>query len=267
MQILVIILMRYLPWIASLPTKRLKAVKESFAVMESEADKLTAAARERIAAGDEAGGKDLLSLLIRSNSSEVAKSRMSDDEVRGQITTILLAGHETTSTALTWILHLLSTRPAVQDRLRTEARQAFADARAKGQEYPTADELLALPYLDAVCREGLRLIPPVSSTIRTATHDDEVPLAKPVTLPDGSVASSVPVRKGMTIFLSIVAINQNKEIFGEDADEFKCVECDEISLTAQPGSLAQERLLDRVRGSSRLLDVQPVRSCVTTAAD
>lgn len=118
---------------------------------------------------------------------------------------------------------MLSTRPAVQERLRAEVRKAFAAARAQGKEYPTADELLALPYLDAVSREGLRLIPPVSATIRTSLHDDEVPLSKPVTLPDGSVANSVPVRKGMTIFLSIVAINQNKEIFGEDADEFKSV--------------------------------------------
>lgn len=42
----------------------------------------------------------------------------------------------------------------MQERLRKEARQAFADARDRGQDYPSADELQALPYLDAVCVRG-----------------------------------------------------------------------------------------------------------------
>ena len=63
-----------------------------------------------------------------------------------------MAGTDTTSNALSRTLHLLSLRPDVQDRLRDELRAACED-----NDELTYDQLVSLPYLEAVCRETLRL--------------------------------------------------------------------------------------------------------------
>lgn len=63
---------------------------------------------------------------------------------------MLLAGHETSSTTLTWLLYRLSSEPQMQARLRAEVREARRAAIEKGREEPSMDELEALPYLDAV---------------------------------------------------------------------------------------------------------------------
>ena len=100
------------------------------------------------------------------------------------------------------------------------------------------DELNALPYLDHVVRETMRLHPPVPSTMRVATRDDMMPLEKPVKDEAGniheyirSVYFSVPddhtntkstrIKKGQTIFIPILTIHRAVDIWGEDAKEFK----------------------------------------------
>lgn len=64
--------------------------------------------------------------------------------------TFLLAGHETTSTALTWTLLTLSRQPEAQEKLRQEIRAARRKARSEGREELESRELDALPYLDGV---------------------------------------------------------------------------------------------------------------------
>lgn len=83
--------------------------------------------------------------------------KLSDAEVLAQVTTFMLAGYETSSTALTWTLHLLSENPAVQDKLREEL-QAVAD------DEPSMETLNGLEYLDAVVRESLRVCAPVAGS-------------------------------------------------------------------------------------------------------
>lgn len=83
--------------------------------------------------------------------------KLSDAEVLAQVTTFMLAGYETSSTALTWTLHLLSENPAVQDKLREEL-QAVAD------DEPRMETLNELEYLDAVVRESLRVCAPVAGS-------------------------------------------------------------------------------------------------------
>lgn len=85
----------------------------------------------------------------------------------------MVAGHETTSTAVTWALFALSQAPAVQDRLRQELLSLPTDQ-------PTMDDLNALPYLDCVIKETMRVHAPVPSTIRKAEADIWVPLGEPV---------------------------------------------------------------------------------------
>lgn len=70
----------------------------------------------------------------------------------GGYRTLIFAAMDTTSSALARILHLLALHPKVQDKLRKEVKDAYGDRADLGY-----DELVALPYLDAVCRETLRL--------------------------------------------------------------------------------------------------------------
>ena len=87
---------------------------------------------------------------------------------------MMIAGHETTSTSLTWLMGDLA-KPEnqhIQDRLRAELLTIASDE-------PTIEELNALPYLDAVVRENLRKNTVVDSTIRSAANDAVIPVAQP----------------------------------------------------------------------------------------
>lgn len=93
----------------------------------------------------------MISILYRaSQQSQNPKERLTDDEVMSSILTFVIAGYETTSLALTWLLRELSIRPAVQDRLRAEIRAAKQQAAEDGKTGLSADDIVALPYLDAV---------------------------------------------------------------------------------------------------------------------
>ncbi|MEB3335245.1 MAG: cytochrome P450 [Cyanobacteriota bacterium] len=107
---------------------------------------------ERRAQGDQRR-KDILSLLLEAR--DEAGQPLSDGELRDELITLLVAGHETTATALSWALSWLASRPEVQDRLRREVLEAWATSEGPLE---TAT-LLRLPYLQAVCNETLRLHP------------------------------------------------------------------------------------------------------------
>ncbi|KAJ3566102.1 hypothetical protein NP233_g7217 [Leucocoprinus birnbaumii] len=158
--------------------------------------------------------RDLLSLLLKANMSADVHQRMSDEDVLAQVPTFLVAGHETTSNATTWALHALSLNPQVQSKLRDELFTIDT-------ENPTMDELNALPYLDAVVRETLRVHAPVPGTARVAIKDDIVPLDTPFVDRNGKVRDSLLIRKGQTITIPILAINRSEQIWGPDAREFK----------------------------------------------
>lgn len=95
-----------------------------------------------------------------------------------------IAGHETTAGSVGWCLFALSLDKRVQHKLREELLAVPTDA-------PTMDDLMSLPYLDAVLRETLRLYSPVTSTTRQATKDDCIPLSKPFKDRYGKVHHSI----------------------------------------------------------------------------
>ncbi|KAK7035895.1 cytochrome P450 [Favolaschia claudopus] len=159
--------------------------------------------------------RDLLSLLVRANTSKDLPShqRLSDEDVLAQVPTFLVAGHETTSTATTWALFALTQNVAAQTRLRNELLTLSTDN-------PTMDELNALPYLDCVVRETLRIHAPVPSTLRVAAQDDVVPLAHPFTDIHGNVHETLEIKKGQTIMIPILAMNRDPAIWGPNSMEF-----------------------------------------------
>ncbi|KAG9003825.1 hypothetical protein FRB93_010841 [Tulasnella sp. JGI-2019a] len=161
-------------------------------------------------------GRDLLSVLAKANmASDIKDSeKMTDEEMMGQISTMLAAGHETTSSTTMWLLHELSKPPQkpIQDRLRAELLTLPEDA--------SMEELNALPYLDAVIRENLRLNAVVTELIRDAAHDDVIPLSVPFVDRKGVERRELRIRKGDAVFMSPLAMNRDKTIWGEDALEF-----------------------------------------------
>ena len=114
-----------------------------------------------------------------------------------------------------------------------------------GQSLLTFEELVALPYLDAVIREVLRVCPPVFALIRTATSDDLIPLGEPIIAKDGRSASSLPVKKGQLfrILMGIHSIQRDRSIFGEDADDFRPERWIEIDKNKADQTFAQLKSL------------------------
>ncbi|CDO69788.1 hypothetical protein BN946_scf184766.g33 [Trametes cinnabarina] len=161
-------------------------------------------------------GRDLLTLLIKANTAtDIPDSqRLSDEDVLAQVPTFLVAGHETTSTATSWCLYALSQAPDVQRKLRDELLTVDT-------ETPTMDELMALPYLDMVLRESLRLYPAVPETGRIAKRDDIIPLDKPFTDKNGNVQDHVRIAKGDIILIPIKTVNRLESLWGADAHEFR----------------------------------------------
>ena len=104
----------------------------------------------------------------------------------------------------------------MQQKLREELLAVPTDT-------PTMEELNALPYLDLIVRETLRLHAPVTITSRMAVEDDVLPLATPLTDKHGNMVTEIPIRKGQRIIVPILALHTAKSVWGEDALEFKYV--------------------------------------------
>jgi cytochrome P450 len=111
---------------------------------------------------------DLLQMLVDAVDEEGDRGRLSEKELRDQLVTLFLAGHETTAHALTWTLYLLSRNPSAQRMLHGELE------RVLGTRDPAYDDLAQLPYTGQVIEESMRLFPPVYSIARKAHQDVEI---------------------------------------------------------------------------------------------
>ena len=125
---------------------------------------LIAARRQSL--GPDAQPSDLLSALMLTRDEQ--GQALTQEELRDQLLTLYVAGHETTSHALSWTFYLLSQHPDVRARLDAE------HARVLGGRLPTFEDLAALPYTEQVLNEALRLYPPVFAIPRRAQRDVRV---------------------------------------------------------------------------------------------
>ncbi len=154
---------------------------------------------ERRKSGEDAG--DLLSVLMKSTNSEDGGQRMSDQQLRDEMVTIFLAGHETIANAMTWTWYLLSQNPEVEQKFHEELDSVFTGNRA-----PTIEDIPALEFTRNVFAESMRLFPPVWALGRKATED--------------CVIGERPIPKDSIILMSQYVTHRDPEYFDEP-EKFK----------------------------------------------
>jgi cytochrome P450 len=138
---------------------------------------------------------------------------ISEQEVRDQLMTMLLAGHETTANLLTWIFYALSRNPEVEQKFHQEIDQQKELATSPLEAYRS------LPYTQQIIQEALRLYPPAWLIYREANQDVEL--------------LGESFKKGSTFMISPYAIHRNEAIF-PDPDSFVPERFDDNNMGGWP---------------------------------
>ncbi|GER42629.1 cytochrome P450 [Striga asiatica] len=147
-------------------------------------------------------GNDLLGTLL----TEMQKKRSDNgfslnlQLIMDECKTFFFAGHETTALLLTWTMMLLATNPEWQEKVREEVKQVCKGA------HPGVDHLSKFTVLNMVINESLRLYPPASLLPRMAFEDIKL--------------GDLHIPKGLSIWIPVLAIHHNEEIWGKDVNEF-----------------------------------------------
>ncbi|EKM59115.1 uncharacterized protein PHACADRAFT_205293 [Phanerochaete carnosa HHB-10118-sp] len=205
-----------------LPHAAMQRLRQIIETMDEQSRRIYETKKILLEKGDDAvthqmsEGRDILSILMKANREANEEDRLPEDELIAQMTTIVLAATDTTSNALGRIFHMLSEHEEIQGKLRAELFEAGSD----GEDIPY-DQLVDLPYLDAVCRETLRLHPPASFINRETRRDSILPLSDPIEGEDGSLITEIAVPKDTPLMIAIRSSNRNKALWGDDALEFK----------------------------------------------
>jgi cytochrome P450 len=145
------------------------------------------------------GPEDLLSRFL--NARDEDGSRMSDKQLRDEMVTLLLAGHETTAVALTFCFYLLALHPEADARLAAELDEVLAG------EAPGLQHIPRLRYTEWVVKEAMRIYPPVPNVGREALEDCEI--------------GGYHIPKGAQIAVVQWLTHRDKRWYGEDAGEFR----------------------------------------------
>ncbi len=174
------------PWV---PTPANLKFKRTMAEVEGAIFRVIEAGRKR--SGDDG---TLLSLLIHSKDAETGQL-LSDRDIRDEVFTMFIAGHETTALTLTWMMTLLDGRQDVIDAMVREVDTVLGDRAPAFEDFPK------LTYLRQVIDETLRLNGPVAMTARNVAGDDEV--------------AGVKVKKGELIFPFFYGVHRHRDFWDE----------------------------------------------------
>lgn len=178
-----------------------RRMRSALATIHGYADKIVRERKERGEAG----------LVTRDDflSRFAAAGEHSDESLRDMVTNFILAGRDTTSSALTWFFWLVSTRPDVEDKILREIRvvRASGDMRENASTF-SFDELREMHYLHAAITESMRLYPPVAADTHSCKEDDF--------LPDGTF-----VGKGWLMTYCAFAMARLEGVWGKDCEEFR----------------------------------------------
>jgi cytochrome P450 len=185
-------LLLFLP--AWIPTPGKARAQRAIERLDRVVFRIIAARRERT---EDRG--DLLSMLLEARDADDG-TRMTDRQVRDEIMTLYMAGHETTAVALSWTWYLLAQHPAVAARLADEVRAVL------GGRPPTIADLARLPYSEHVVTEAMRLYPPAYALGRQAATPTEI--------------AGHPVAKGLIVVIPTSVVHRDGRWF-EDPEAFR----------------------------------------------
>ncbi|KAJ6448441.1 cytochrome P450, partial [Mycena sanguinolenta] len=204
----ILLLAQAFPILLKLPLPRSTLIAEISDAMDEVVAGLTESAKS-FESGD--GPNFALGVLLNAKELTEAQLRVHVRQMCLVIESIML-----NSSIGQWALVELSMHIEKQDRLRAELASFFTTD-------PSYHELTtALPYLDSVIRETLRLHPVLGESTRVVRHRRRYhPLSKPVRTASGALIDKLPIRKGAVLTTSIYYTNLSKTVWGEDAAEFK----------------------------------------------
>jgi cytochrome P450 len=206
----------------ALPWPKLHHLMDVTETLNSRSRDILETKKRLLESGDDAtvrqvgDGKDIISLLLRASMTGPEDDRLSEEELISQMAIFLIAGTDSTSSALSRIIHQLALHPDAQDKLRKELTEAHDD-----YEELTHDQLFSLPFLEAVCRETLRLYPPAPGVMRTTRKDVVLPLSAPIQDVDGRKVHEIFIPKNTNVYAQIYNLNRDPSIWGSDAAEWK----------------------------------------------
>ncbi|KAF8514728.1 cytochrome P450 [Hysterangium stoloniferum] len=205
--------------IQSFPGRRPEMLRNYFKAAHHVGQMLIDRQVELLAAGHK-GGKDIMSLLVNANSRQVVSGKLGNEELLAQLTTILLAGHETIGSTMGWILYELSQNSIIQGKIREEIIHVRAQRAQEGSGVFSAGDFDSMIYLNATIKETLRFHPALPFLTRVARSDDVIPLSYPQQTRNGELLSAIPVSKGQRFRLSLAGYNRLPAVWGEDADQW-----------------------------------------------
>ena len=145
---------------------------------------------------------DFIQMLLEAEDADSGE-RMNDQEIRDELMTIFVAGHETTALTLSWAMYLIAKHPKVQNRIQNEIKTL-------GTEGLTSSNVWGLKYIRAVLNEVMRLYPPAWIVGRVAVEDVEI--------------SGILVKKGQDVLISPFVVQRSDRLWNNpnqfDPDRF-----------------------------------------------
>ncbi|XP_010910276.1 cytokinin hydroxylase [Elaeis guineensis] len=194
---------RYL-WIPGgrfFPSKYYSEIKEVRGEVERLMTEIIGSRKDGVEIGRSSSyGKDLLGILLAEAQKKGDGFSYNLEMVMDECKTFIFAGHETSALLLTWTMMLLAVNPSWQDKARAEVDQVCGD------KPPSADHLSKLNLLNMIINESLRLYPPATVLPRMVFEDIKL--------------GDLHVPKGLSIWIPVLAIHHDREIWGKDANDF-----------------------------------------------
>ncbi|KAI3513899.1 hypothetical protein L1887_12122 [Cichorium endivia] len=173
-------------------------LQKSIATVHKFADDII---KSRMEEKTEETDEDLLSRFM-------GKSEYSPEFLRDIVISFILAGRDTTSSALTWLFWILSSHPEVEQKILDELKSIRLSSGKSHREFYSFDDLRQMNYLHATISEGLRLYPPVPVDTKSCLKDD--------VMPDGTF-----VAEGWFVTYHTYAMGRMENVWGKDCCEFR----------------------------------------------
>ncbi|CAO3671169.1 unnamed protein product [Umbelopsis ramanniana] len=142
--------------------------------------------------------KDLLTLMIEAGNGDDQQEALTAEELRNELVLFFLAGHDTTSNAMTAALYFLAANPDVQKRARQEVLDVLGDEPL--DVWPTLDQLKEFPYLTRIMKESIRIAPPATGLVERETQMD-------------TELAGVFIPKGTLVKIDTLALHYNPDLW------------------------------------------------------